>query len=184
MIVPKLSAACFAVRAIKPFVSRDTLMMIYYSYFHSIMNYGLIFWGNSSYSNSIFKLQNRIIRIIMGTGNRYSCRELFKILKFLPLRSQYVLSLVLFVSNKKHFKINSEIHSISNRNNSNLYQPLSHLSIYQNGRYYHGINVHNRLPCQIEDLSHNIKECKSSLKAILHQHSFYTLDEYFNYKEN
>jgi hypothetical protein len=54
MTVPKLSAACFAVRAVKPFVSRDTLMMIYYSYFHSIMNYGLIFWGNSSYSNSIF----------------------------------------------------------------------------------------------------------------------------------
>jgi hypothetical protein len=79
MIVPKLSAACFAVRAVKPFVSWDTLMIYYY--FHSIMNYGLIFWGNSSYSNSIFTLQKRIIRIIMGTGTRDSCRELFKILK-------------------------------------------------------------------------------------------------------
>jgi hypothetical protein len=85
MIVPKLSAACFAVRAVKPFVSQDTLMMICYSYFHSILNYGLIFWGNSSYSNGIFKLQKRIIRIIMGAGTRDSCRELFKILKVLPL---------------------------------------------------------------------------------------------------
>jgi hypothetical protein len=43
MIVPKLSAACFTVRAVKSLVSRDTLMI--YSYFRSIMNYGLIFWG-------------------------------------------------------------------------------------------------------------------------------------------
>ena len=84
MIVPKLSAASFAVRAIKPFVLRDTLMMIYYSYFHSIMDYG-IFWGNSPCSNNIFKLQQRIIRIIMGAGTRDCCRELFKILTVLPL---------------------------------------------------------------------------------------------------
>jgi hypothetical protein len=85
MIVPKVSAACFAVTAVKPFMSRDTLMMIYYSYFHSMMNYGLIFWRNSSYSNSISKLQKRIMRIIMGAGTRDSCTELFKILKVLPL---------------------------------------------------------------------------------------------------
>jgi hypothetical protein len=146
MIVPKLSAASFAVRAIKPFVSGDTLMMIHYSYFHSIMNYGLIFWGNSSCSNSIFKLQKRIIRIKMDAGTRDSCRELFKILKVLPLRTQYIVSLVLFVvNNKKHFKINSEIHSINTRNNSNLYKLLSHLYIYQNGPYYYGIKVYNRL---------------------------------------
>jgi hypothetical protein len=105
MIVPKLSAACFAVKSVKPFVSRDTFTVIYYSYFHSIMDYGLIFWGNSSCSNSIFKLQKRIIRIIMGAGTRdYYCRELFKILKVLPLRSQYIVSLVLFmVNNEKTF---------------------------------------------------------------------------------
>jgi hypothetical protein len=120
----------------------------------------------------------------MGAGTRDSCTELFKILKVLPLRSQYILSLVHFVvNNKKHFNINSEIHGINTRNNSNFYQTLSHLSVYQNGPYYYGIKVYNRLPCQIMDLSQNIKQFKSSLKDF-HQHSFYTLDEYFNYKEN
>jgi hypothetical protein len=121
----------------------------------------------------------------MGTRTRDSCRELFKILNVLPLRSQYILSLVLFVANnKKHFKTNSNIHSFNTRKNSNIYQPFSHLSIYQNGPYYYGIKVYNRLPCQIKALSHNIKQFKSSLKGFLHHHSFYTLDEYFNYKEN
>jgi hypothetical protein len=100
MIVPKLSAACFAIGAVKPFMSQDTLKMIYYSYFHSIMTYG-IFWGNSSNSNNILRLQMRIMRIIMGTRIRDPCRELFMILKILPLKSWYIFLVVLFVVNKK-----------------------------------------------------------------------------------
>jgi DNA integrity scanning protein DisA with diadenylate cyclase activity len=37
-----------------------------------------IIQGNSSHSENIFKLQKRIIRIIMGARPRDSCRELFK----------------------------------------------------------------------------------------------------------
>ena len=74
-----------------------SILPLHYSYFHSVMNYGLIFWENSSYTNSNFKIQKRIIRIIMGTGTRHSSRELFKILNILPLHSQYISSLMLFV---------------------------------------------------------------------------------------
>ena len=82
----------FAVRAIKTFVMPDTMKMVYHSYFHFIINYGIVFWGNSSYSNSIFKIQRRIINIIMGVGIRDSCTEFFKILNIFPLISQYVYS--------------------------------------------------------------------------------------------
>jgi len=46
-IIPKLISASFVMRAVKPFLSQDALRLVYYSYFHSIMTYGLIFWGNS-----------------------------------------------------------------------------------------------------------------------------------------
>jgi hypothetical protein len=36
-IIPRLSSACFAIRAVKPFLSQESLKMVYYSYFHSIM---------------------------------------------------------------------------------------------------------------------------------------------------
>ena len=88
------------------------------------MNYGLIFWGNSLY-NSIFKIL-KTVRIIIGTGTRDSCTELFKILNILPLQSQYILLLMLFVvNNTNKFKINSQIHSINTRNNSTSFN-LSH----------------------------------------------------------
>ena len=50
----KLSRACYTIRYVKHFMSQDTLMKIYFSYFHSIVSYGIIFWGNSAYSSNIF----------------------------------------------------------------------------------------------------------------------------------
>ena len=134
-------------RAVKPLLSQDSLRMVYYSRFHSIMTYRLIFWGNSHYSNIIFRLQKRIIRIIVGIRGRDSCREHFKKLKILPLQSQYILSLLLFVvDNGDYFKVNSEIHNINTRTKSNFHRPISNLSAYQKGTYYSGIRVFSSLP--------------------------------------
>ena len=52
--IPKLSSASFANRIVKPFLSQHSLRMVYYSYFHSTKTYGIIFWGNTHYSNTIF----------------------------------------------------------------------------------------------------------------------------------
>jgi len=64
-ITPKSNAACYEIRVVKPYMSQDSLQMVYYSHFQSIMTYEIIFWGNSSYSLNIFRLQKRIIRNIM-----------------------------------------------------------------------------------------------------------------------
>jgi hypothetical protein len=47
------------------------MRMIYYSIIHSVRSYGIIFWGKSSHSSVIFKLQKRVIRLIMGRGHRW-----------------------------------------------------------------------------------------------------------------
>jgi len=76
------------------------------------MSYGIIFWGNSSHSFVIFRMQKRVIRIILGCGYRESCRELFKELKILSLSSQYIFSLLLFiVNNRDYFVSNSVYHN-------------------------------------------------------------------------
>ena len=45
-ILPKLSSVCFDMRTIKPLISQQMLKALYYSQFHSIILYGLTFWGN------------------------------------------------------------------------------------------------------------------------------------------
>jgi hypothetical protein len=123
-LIPKLSKACYVLRSIRPFMSQDALKTVYNSYFNSLISYGIIFWGNSSYSPHIFWLQKKAVRIITGSRPRDSCRELFKRLRILPLQSQYILFLLKFVvDNKNLFYVNSEIHSINTRQNFNLHQP-------------------------------------------------------------
>jgi len=155
--------------------------MVYFSYFHSIMTYGIIFWGTSRHSNIIFRLQKRAIRIIAGIRSWDSCREQFRMLKILPLQSQYILSLLLFVvDNREHFRVNSEIHHINTRYRSNLHPPITHLSVHKKGAHYSGIKVFNSLPTHIKKLSHNRNHFKRALKNFLYTHSFYSLNEYLN----
>jgi hypothetical protein len=59
----KLGSASYAVRSVKPFLTINTLKMIYYSYFHSVITYGLLFWGNSPDSIKIFRLQKRLLEL-------------------------------------------------------------------------------------------------------------------------
>jgi hypothetical protein len=66
----ELNKACYAIRGIKTFMTLNVLRTIYFSYFHSVMSYGIIFWGNSHCSNNIFRIQKRIIRIITNNGKR------------------------------------------------------------------------------------------------------------------
>jgi len=85
LLTKKLSTICYLIRIIKPYLSISALKMIYHSLFHSIMTYGIMFWGGSPHSSVIFKTQKKVIRIPMGIGYRESCRGLFKELKILTL---------------------------------------------------------------------------------------------------
>jgi hypothetical protein len=110
----RLNKACYAIRAIKPFMSIDVMKSMYYSYGHSILSYGIILWGNSHLSDNMFKMQKRIIRVITSSGRYESCRELFKKLQPLPRQSQYIFSLLGFViKNRSYFIFKSDIHDIN-----------------------------------------------------------------------
>jgi hypothetical protein len=85
LLTKKLGSTCFLIHNIKPYLSLSALKMIYYSLFHSVMSYGTIFWGNSPHSPVIFKMQKRVIRILIGICYRESCRGLIKDLNILLL---------------------------------------------------------------------------------------------------
>jgi hypothetical protein len=59
-ILPKLRRACFTVRSVYPHGSLNTLKIIYFAHFHSIMSYGIIFGGNSTESKKVFLAQKKL----------------------------------------------------------------------------------------------------------------------------
>jgi len=44
-ILLKLSSACYAIRCMCTLSNIERLKIIYYAYFHLLMNYGIVFWG-------------------------------------------------------------------------------------------------------------------------------------------
>jgi hypothetical protein len=184
-ILPKLSMACHAMRIIKPYMSLEILKIVYYSTFNSVINYGLSFWGISQHSKKIFRMQKRIVWIMMGCRSLTSCRNLFKKLKILPLMSQYIFSITMFIIKNKHtFTVNSEIHNINTRQHSNLLQPAPNLTGFKQGIYYSGVKIYNILPPHIKWLADNPRIFELKLKNFLYLHSFYSLEEYFKHQLN
>jgi hypothetical protein len=158
----------------------NMLRTVFFSYFHSVMSYGIIFWGNSHLSNNIFNIQKRIIRIITNKGKCDSCRDFCKQLQILTLPSQYIFSLFTFVAKYRDlFLSNSEIHHINTRFNYKLHLPTTHLTLMQKGVLYAGSRIYNHLPICIKSLSNDPKQFKSKLKAFLLEHTCYSLVEFY-----
>jgi hypothetical protein len=67
----------------------------------------------------------------MGYGYRESCRGLFKELKILPLSSQYMYSLLLFVVSDRDYFVSNSVYNhinIKQRNDLHLPQVTGHVS--------------------------------------------------------
>jgi hypothetical protein len=137
------------------------------------------FGGTRQHSSIIFILQKKAIRIMEGCGNRVSCRNLFKKLEILPLTSQYMLSLLKFVVQKKNFFLtNNESHNIYTKQRNNLYLPQANLTIYQKGAYYLGMKIFNNLPMEIKVVADKQKKFKRELKKFVYTCTFYAMEAF------
>jgi hypothetical protein len=162
-----------------PFSSINTLKIIYFAYFHSIINYGIIFWGNSIESKKVFLAQKEIIRIMTGSSPKTSCKPLFQSLRILTVYSQYIFSLMKFLlQNQEMFTSNSEVHNINTRNKSKLYKPISNITLYQKGVYSMAIRIFNKLPEYIANSLGNKKTFIATLSQYVVKKSFYSLAEF------
>jgi hypothetical protein len=154
--------------------------MVYYTFFHSVMSCGLILGGKQKPQYKCIQTKKRVIRIMVGAGNRDSCRKIFKLLKILTLTSQHIYSLVMFVvNNMELFAENSEMYKTVIWKSSKLHLPSSHLTIFQKCSQYFGIKFYNGLPGNIKQLSKSTNPFKNTLLQYLHLHSFYNLNEFF-----
>ena len=66
------------------------------------MSHGIISRVNQTYSDKIFKIKKRVIRIITNSRMTNSCKELLKKLEILPKYFQYIFSISIFVLKNKH----------------------------------------------------------------------------------
>ena len=178
----KLGQACFMLKMLRGKVSEKVAVTSYYAHFHSSLQYGIVFWGMSSFTSTTFRLQKRALRFITGSANRISCRPLFKRLNILPLPCLYIFELIklakLYLSvNPGDFQLNTAIHSYNTRQRSNIHVGSCRLALLQKNTFHMAIKCYNNLPIEIKSKT---KGFNNSVKAFLLSHCFYTMNEYLS----
>ena len=105
--------------------------------------------------------------------------------KILPLKLQYIFSLLLFVAkNRDLYESNSEIHNINTRFSSDLQTATANVTTFRKGPFYLRIKDFNYLPTSNKNASHDIKQFRTPLKSFLFVNSLYSLEEYFSWNSN
>jgi hypothetical protein len=121
-----------------------TLKSIYFTYFHSIMQCGIIFGENSSNSMRILTLQKKTVRIMVGANTRTPSRSLFKKLEILPIPCQYtcIFPLMNFVvDNQEYFQTKSSVHYMETRNKVHFHGPITSISCFQKNTFYSDVRI-------------------------------------------
>lgn len=176
----RLSSACFALTRLRPSLNHDNLKKAYYGYFHSLLTYGVEFWGNAAERDRAFKLQKRAIRIMSGMPWNYPARELFRQNKILTLASLYILNIAKHThQNIDQFVRRADIHGFNTRRRNDLEMPTHRLVKSSHSLRIMGPKVYNRIESEIKDVpSYNLFVSKIKKKLALQ--ALYTVNEYFD----
>ena len=84
--------------------------------------------------------------------------------------------------NRELFVLNANVHNLTTRSHNDLHLPNANLSVFQKGAYFSGVKIFNNLPADLKQISHNIYKFQKALKIFLLDNSFYSLEEYYNWK--
>jgi hypothetical protein len=146
-LLSKVGSVCFIMRKLSHVLNIESLRIVFFTHFQSLILYGLIFWGTLANMKRVFLLQKRIIRIMLGLGSRCSCRSWFKKLDILPVTCLYIYSLMSFVvDNQDLFQANSSVNCMKTRQRNQLHKPYVALSCIQKGVTFSSIKIFNALP--------------------------------------
>ena len=139
-----------------------------------------MFWGESSSSEYVFKIQKRALRYMEGVSLSHPCKSLFIKYKILSLPCLYIFQLLLYVKqNESQFITNANMSQYNLRNSYKLYHPFARLSASQRHPRYIGIILYNKLNATYKS-NLNFKCFKIKVRQFLAQKCYYSVDEFLN----
>ena len=129
----------------RPCQHRDRITAVL-CYFHSMVNYSIILWGASRYSERLFILQKKIIRILTDSNTTEHCKPLFKHLHVLTIPSLYIYNCLVFIrEHASDVTLRSDIHSHYTRRAHDVQIPYHRLCKTQQSVEYQAIRFYNKL---------------------------------------
>lgn len=180
-ICKTLSASAYALYNLKKKVNTKTVLLAYHGLVVSKLRFGIIFWGNCTEKESIFKAQKRCIRAIFGLKVTDSCVPFFKKYNLLTFPCLYILEIALFVKvNRSLFLSLSE----SRHRDVNLrsqYQNLLRTGGYKTALF--GKSAFGMAPAIFNHIPNSIKQepvtiFKKKLTTLLLNKCYYSVSDF------
>lgn len=178
-VCTKLSRFVFVLRRLRQVASVETCLTAYHGNIASILQYGLILWGNSIDTDKAFILQKKCVRAICNAEFTDHCKPLFQELKVLTLPCLYIKQVAVFV--KEHpslFATRKETSARVQRSlhANKLHIPKCKLELYKRNVYIMAVKIYNKLPKDLTDMP--INRFKTALHRWLLLSSFYSVNEF------
>ena len=154
-IINKTKYLIFIFAKLRKYMDIDTLMKMYYVFFHSIISYRIIAWGGV-YKTTLTLLQNiqtKILKVIKE--NHFSLENPLNVKQIFALES------IMF-----HYDKLKQMYSMSESitRNKNLLLPKMNKAISDKNSYTVAIKVYNTLPNNLKSLTGNKTSIKAKLK--------------------
>ncbi|KAK9889372.1 hypothetical protein WA026_004648 [Henosepilachna vigintioctopunctata] len=175
----RLCSVVFSLNVMKHHVDIDTLMVIYFSNFQSLLSYGVIFWGSSSQWNRVFVIQKLALRTIYRMKLRDSCRGLFRTKKILTLNGLFIYKSLLFLHKHEKCYENYKSGNKTRRMEPFLY-PRHKLSLLENSAMYMSMKLFNALPRRFQMIP-DFRKFKKLIFDLLIRCEPYNTTEFFEY---
>lgn len=173
----KLSRYSYAIYMLRKVVNQNALLSAYHAYVGSTLRYGIMFWGNATGRDIVFKAQKKCIRAICALQSTDSCKPHFISLKILTFPSLYIYELALDI--RKNL---GKYPTLKSTRLASTLRAVSHRTVmFDKSPFCMGPKIYNKLPKDIKE-SKNLNVFKNQLKKFLIDKCYYSVLDYLNDK--
>jgi hypothetical protein len=178
-IMKKLVSAPYLLRRLRKIANEPTVMAAYYSYVHSHLAYGIMFWGAAQQAIRVFKQQKRIIRALTGASYRATCRPIFIEKKLLTLHGIFIYHTIMYAAINNTLSPTPCSESIVTRNRTHFARPSHNTHTYEKSPLFQGQALFNNLPQSIK-IQRGTSQFRNTLKQFLCELCPYSLSDYYS----
>lgn len=175
IICKKINRYAYALYNLSKIVNKSVAITAYNAYVSSTLRFGVIFWGNSTNKELVFKAQKKCLRAIFNLQQTDSCVSLFKTFNLLTLPCIYIYETAIFVKTHLHLY---EVPK-SNRHKHNICCKSRNTALYTKSVLGMASRIYNKVPKCIKTIN-DIKLYKTSLHKLLTEKAYYSVSDYLN----
>lgn len=175
----KLNSLVYVLYKLAPVVNEETILIAYHGLIASNIRYGVMFWGNSTDVDKVFKCQKRCIRAMFHLRMTDTCKPLFYKYKILTLPSLYILETAMFVRyNPDLFCRLSDVVSRNRRDQYKVCVRNPKTTLMRKSIFSMAPFIYNKIPLSLRELPTSLFQRK--LRTILLNKSYYKINEFMN----